>query len=71
VTIFCNEIVSQETLTKGDWIVSSEKEEIKKGIEAGCHTIFLSDKTDLICPSLFAPTIEDAMRFIKAFERIH
>jgi len=70
VTIYCNEIVSQETLVKEDWIVSSVKEEVEKGIEEGCHTIFLGEKTDALCPSLFAPTVEDAMRFIKAFERI-
>ncbi len=71
MTIFCDEKVAQETLAKGDWIVRSAMDEIKKGIEAGCHTIFLGDKTDSICPSLFAPTIEDAMRFINAFERAH
>ena len=68
--IFCNESVSQETLTKDDWVVSSVKEEIAVGNEAGCNTIYLGDEADAVRPSLFAPTVEDALRFIKAYQHI-
>ena len=70
MTIYCNVTVSQETLATGDWVVSSNNEEIKRGTEAGCNTIYLGEKTCAVSPSLFAPTVEDAMLFIKAYEEV-
>jgi hypothetical protein len=68
--IYCNENVSVKTLEKDDWVVNSESQQVAIGIAAGCHTILVGNETDIIAPSLFAPTVEDAMRFILAFSAI-
>jgi hypothetical protein len=68
--IYWNENVSVKTLAKDDWVVNSEPEQVAIGIAAGCNTLLVGNATDIIAPSLFAPTIEDAMRFILAFTAV-
>jgi hypothetical protein len=70
LTIYCNQDVSSEILEKGDWVVHSDEEMVKVGITAGCNTIYLGKKTKSVRPSLFAPTVEDALSFISAYEKI-
>jgi hypothetical protein len=70
LTIYCNQDVSSEILEKSDWVVHKDKEMVRVGIDAGCNTIYLGKKTNSIRPSLFAPTVEDALSFISAYEKI-
>ena len=71
MTVYCNEDVSQDTLQIADWVVSESLEAIVIGIESGCNTIFLGKETSVIQPTLFAPSKEEALRFIQANERVH
>jgi hypothetical protein len=50
--------------------VSNECEQIAIGIASGCNTVLIGKETDIVSPSLFAPTVEDAMRFIHAFSEV-
>jgi hypothetical protein len=68
--IYCNEKVSKESLLQNDWIVSDEIEQVAMGVEAGCNTIYIGNETDSIYPTLFAPSVAYAMKFIHANEEI-
>jgi len=57
----CNSVLAQDS-----WIVSTKLEEIRLGIEAGCQTIYTHPSTEEVRPSLFAPSVEDAVQFIVA-----
>jgi hypothetical protein len=69
--IFVNEKATKEMLSRDDWFVSDEVEAIAMAIRVGCRTIYIGDATNSIAPSLCAPTIDDAMRFIEANEEVH
>lgn len=70
MSIYCNENVSGKNLKKDDWVVSNEYEQIAIGIASGCNTALIGKETDIVSPSFFAPTVEDAMRFIHAFSEV-
>jgi hypothetical protein len=70
MNVYCNQQVSEEILQEGDWVVHSDKEIVAVGIGAGCNTIYIGDEIDSIRPSLFAPSVEDALRFISAHEKV-
>lgn len=57
-------------LLQEDWVVSSTFRYVKVGISSGCNTIYVGEETNDITPTLFAPTENDALRFIAAYEQI-
>lgn len=70
MTVYCDGNVLQEKLCQTDWVVSEDATVISLAIQSGCNTIFLGEKTMSIHPTLFAPSKEEALRFIKAHNQV-
>jgi hypothetical protein len=71
MTVFCNKIPAEGVLLQEDWVVSSTLRAVVIGIEAGCNTVYVGEEMSDVTPTLFAPTEDDALRFIKAYEQVH
>jgi len=70
MTVYCNEISSEIILLQEDWVVSATLSTVVFGISSGCNTIYVGQETSEITPTLFAPTEDDALRFIRAHEQV-
>ena len=55
------------------WMVGDTARDIQAGQAVGCHTIWLTSSgrvTDEVQPTLFAPTLLEAAKFILSEEKV-